>query len=85
MFPKGNFSPVWVQDSPGLAISFVLLAAASVYLLVKKRPGLFDADLIACLIVVGFVVVVLASPSKSESVSLSSDCGPSISDVDTRL
>ena len=62
--PQWQFLAGMVQDSPGLAISFVLLAAASVYLLVKKRPGLFDADLIACLIVVGFVVVVLASPSK---------------------
>jgi hypothetical protein len=62
--PQWQFLAGMVQDSPGLAISFLLLAAASVYLLIKQRPGLLDADFIACLIVVGFVVVVLASPSK---------------------
>lgn len=62
--PQWQFIAGMIQDSPGLAISFLLLAAATGYLLIRKRPGLLDADFVAVLIVIGFVVVVLASPSK---------------------
>ena len=62
--PLRQFLGDIIVGSPGLVLSLVLLAIASIYLVVKKRPGLFDTDVLALLIMIGFLVVLLAAPAK---------------------
>lgn len=62
--------PLWqfleniVGESPGLALEWAFLIAASAYILIGKRRSWRDAALIAFLIVLGFLLIVLASPSR---------------------
>lgn len=62
--PLWQFLALTIRESPGLVLSLVLLATASIYIVLRKRPGLFDAGLLAWLIMIGFLVVALASPNK---------------------
>jgi hypothetical protein len=62
--PLRQFLAENILESPGLIVSLLLLAGAGLYLAVKKRPGLFDSDFIALLIMIGFLFVVLAASSR---------------------
>jgi hypothetical protein len=53
-----------IRDSPGLVLSFVLTAAALIYLVIKKRLMQSWPDFLALLIMIGFGIVVLASPNR---------------------
>jgi hypothetical protein len=62
--------PVWrflggiLRGSPGFALELLLLTIASGFVVLKKRHVWSDARFLAFLITLGFLVVVLASPSK---------------------
>jgi hypothetical protein len=62
--------PVWhflggvLRESPGFALELLLLAVASGFVVLKKRPEWSDTRFLAFLITLGFLGVVLASPSK---------------------
>lgn len=62
--PLHRFLADTILESPGLMLSLVLLAAASVYLVVEKRPSLLQADFIASLITIGYGIIVLASSNR---------------------
>lgn len=53
-----------LRESPGLVLSFVLAAAALVYLVIKKRTFVREPDFLALLIMIGFGIVVLASSNR---------------------
>jgi hypothetical protein len=53
-----------IRESPGLVPSFVLTAAALIYLVTKRRLIRSWPDLLALLIMIGYVIVVLASPNR---------------------
>jgi hypothetical protein len=52
------------RESPGLVFSFVLMIAALVYGVIRRRRTLWGPGLPALLIVIGFGIVVLASPNR---------------------
>ena len=52
------------RESPGLVLSFALMAVAVAYLVIKKRSLVWRPDSLALLIVIGFGVVVLAAPNR---------------------
>ena len=53
-----------VRESPGLLLSFVLMAAALVYIVIKSRTFVREPDFLALLITIGFGIVVLAAPNR---------------------
>lgn len=62
--PAWQFFGNVIRESPGLALEFALLVAASFYIMTRKRPRWSDAVFICFLIVLGFLAIVLASPSR---------------------
>jgi hypothetical protein len=62
--PLLEFLGSTIRESPGLLVSFALIATALVYLLIKKRLALLGPDFLALLIMIGFCIVVLAAPNK---------------------
>ena len=52
------------RESPGLAMSFGLMAAAAAYLLTKRRSFVLRPDSLALVMVIGFAIVVLAAPNR---------------------
>lgn len=62
--PLRQFLAEYILESPGMVFSSALLAAAIIYLAVKKRPGLLQPDFIALLIMIGYGVIVFASANK---------------------
>jgi hypothetical protein len=53
-----------VRYSPGIGLSFMLIAAALIYLVINRRLTRSWPDFLALLIVTGFCIVVLASPNR---------------------
>ncbi len=53
-----------VRESPGMAISFALMAGALIYLAIEKRANLWRPDVLALLFMIGFAIIVLAAPNK---------------------
>jgi hypothetical protein len=53
-----------IRSSPGMWLSFMLMAAALIYLFIKKRLTQSWPDFLALLIVTGFGIVVLASTNR---------------------
>src|SRR3984893_2417101 len=53
-----------VRDAPGLVLSFVLTTAALMYIVIKRRLIQSWPDFLALLIIIGFGIVVLASPNR---------------------
>ena len=53
-----------IKQSPGLVISFVLTAAALLYLLIKRGRNLLGPDFLPLLIMIGFGIVALASTNR---------------------
>jgi len=53
-----------VRESPGLVLSVALTATGLIYLVIKKRTILLGPDFLALLIMIGFSIVVLWSPSR---------------------
>jgi hypothetical protein len=53
-----------IRQSPGLLLSFVLTATALIYLVIRRPRILWGTDFLAVLIMIGFVIVVLASPNR---------------------
>jgi hypothetical protein len=62
--PLLQFLTDTIRDSPGLMLSFMLTAAALVYLMIKRRPMQSLPDFLALLIMIGFGIVVLVSPNR---------------------
>jgi len=62
--PLFPFLSITIRESPGLVISFVLVTAALIYVVITRRRALWNVDFLAFLVAVGFLVIVLASPSK---------------------
>lgn len=62
--PAWKFLAGITRESPGLALELALLIAASSYILIEKRLCWSDSVVIAFLIVLGFLVIVFASPSR---------------------
>jgi hypothetical protein len=53
-----------IRESPGLVLSFVLTAAALIYLVIKRRLMQSWPDFLALLIMIGFGIVVLAATNR---------------------
>ena len=62
--PLLQFFGITIRESPGLVLSFVLTAAALIYLVIKRRETLSWPDFLALLIMIGFGIVVLASSAR---------------------
>jgi len=62
--PLLQFLGYTLRQSPGLAFSFVLTAAALIYLVIKRQLMQSWPDFLALLIMIGFGIVVLASPNR---------------------
>lgn len=62
--PLLQFVGTTVRESPGVLISCVLVAAGLIYVVIKKRTALLGPDFLALLIMIGFAIVVLRSPSR---------------------
>lgn len=62
--PLSQFLGTAVRESPGLLLSFLLMAAALLYLVIKRRQNLLRLDLLALLLTIGFGTVVLAAPNR---------------------
>jgi len=62
--PLRQFLADNILESPGLVVSLALLAAAGIYLALKKRPSPLHPDFIAVLIMIGYGVIVFASANK---------------------
>ena len=62
--PLSQFLGTAVRESPGLLFSFLIMAAALVYLVIKRRLSLLGLDFLALLLTVGFGIVVLAAPNR---------------------
>jgi hypothetical protein len=62
--PLSQFLGTAVRELPGLLLSFLLMAAALVYLVIKRRLSLLGPDLLALLVMIVFGIVVLSSPSR---------------------
>jgi len=54
----------YLRESPGFALSLALMASALLYVIIKRRKVLLGPAFLAILIVVGFCMVVFASPNK---------------------
>jgi hypothetical protein len=63
-FPALQFLGYNVRESPGLVLSFVLTAAALIYLVIKRRLMQSWPDFLALLIMIGFSILVLAAPNR---------------------
>ena len=61
--PLMQFLGETTRESPGLALAFLLTVSALAYVVIQRRSTLWEPDFLALLIVLGFGVVVLASPS----------------------
>jgi hypothetical protein len=71
--PPWQFLRNTARESPGLAPTLLLAAAALVYLVIKtlhKRTLLRRWDFLALLVIIGFGIVVLASPNREIRFSL---------------
>jgi hypothetical protein len=55
---------MFIHDSPGLMLSIVLISAALIYLAMRKGDRHLWPDFIPLMIMIGFAVIVLSSPSK---------------------
>jgi hypothetical protein len=53
-----------IRESPGLVLPFVLTAAALIYLVIKRRLMRSWPDFLALLIMIGYVIVALASSNR---------------------
>ena len=53
-----------IRVSPGLVLSFVLTAAALIYLVIKRRLMQSWPDFLALLIIIGFGIVAFAAPNR---------------------
>lgn len=53
-----------IRESPGMVLSFALMAAALIYLAIKKRANLWGPDVLAFLYLIGFAIIVLAAPNR---------------------
>ena len=62
--PLFSFFRATVAESPGLLVSTLLEGTVLVYLATAKRLKLSDINVWAFLIVLGFLIIVLAAPSK---------------------
>ena len=62
--PLLQFLGSTIRESPGLVLSFVLTAAALIYLVIKKRLSLLGPGFLALLIMIGFGIVALASTNR---------------------
>jgi hypothetical protein len=62
--PLSRFLADTILESPGLVFSLLLLASAGIYIMIKTRPARFNPDLLALLIMLGYLFIVLAAPSK---------------------
>lgn len=62
--PLFTFLDNTLRESPGLVLSFGLISAALVYLVIERGQTLFGADLLALLIMIGFNIVALASTNR---------------------
>jgi hypothetical protein len=62
--PLPQFLGYTLRQSPGLVLSFVLTAAALIYLVIKGQLLQSWPDFLALLIMIGFGLVVLASPNR---------------------
>jgi hypothetical protein len=62
--PLLSFLHYEVRLSPGIGLSFMLIAAALIYLVIKRRLTQSWPDFLALLIVTGFCIVVLASANR---------------------
>ena len=62
--PLLQFLGITIRESPGLVLSFVLTAAALIYLVIKRRLMQSWPDFLALLIMIGFGIVVLASSAR---------------------
>jgi hypothetical protein len=62
--PLLQFLGTTIRESPGLALSFVLTAAALIYLVIKRRLMQSWPDFLALLIMIGFGIVVLAATNR---------------------
>ena len=63
--PLSQFlSGMFIHDSPGLMLSTVLIVAALIYLVVRRRDRHSWPDFIPLMIMIGFTGIVLSSPSK---------------------
>ena len=64
------YVPIWrfladnLRESPGLLLCAVFVTSASLFYLIKRRLRLLDPNLLAFLIMIGFLVVLLAAPNK---------------------
>lgn len=62
--PLVQFLGDTIRESPGLLLSFVLTAAALIYLAIRRRLMQSWPDFLALLIVIGFGIIVLAATNK---------------------
>jgi hypothetical protein len=53
-----------IRESPGFVLSFALTAAALAYLVFRKRTFVREPDFLALVIMIGFGVIVLATPNR---------------------
>lgn len=62
--PLGQFLGATIRESPGLVFSFVLMAAAVLFLVIRRREIPPWPDCLALLIMIGFAIIVLAATNK---------------------
>jgi hypothetical protein len=53
-----------IRDSPGLTLSLVLMPIALIYLVIKRRLMQSWPNFLALLIMIGFAIIVIASPAR---------------------
>jgi len=59
-----QFLGACIRESPGLLASFGIMATALIYLVIKRRIIVLGPDFLALLIMIGFGIVVIASPNR---------------------
>jgi len=62
--PLLQFLGSMIRESPGLGFSVLLMTAALLYVVTKRRERWLWPEFTALLITIGFLIIVLASPSK---------------------
>jgi hypothetical protein len=62
--PVSQFLRNNIREAPGLALSFVLMAIALIYLVIKRQIMRWKLAFLTFLIMVGFAIIVLAAPNR---------------------
>lgn len=62
--PLAQFLETTIRDAPGLILSLVFMAGALIYLVFYRRPARLWPDILALFVMIGFAIIVLASPNR---------------------